>query len=71
MLGFGAIGEHAIGEPGPDSVPLTSEILQTVVTHLVDAERLLPTLPPQLHHFTALGTAAQIIEHDNVRRVFQ
>ena len=28
---------------------------------------LLPALPARLHHFTSLGTAAQIIETDNVR----
>lgn len=67
MLGFGAIGEHAIGEAGYTTRALTSGILQEVVTELVDVRGLLPALPPDLHHFTALGTAAQILENDNVR----
>jgi hypothetical protein len=67
MIGFGAIGEGAIGEAGYSTRALTSDILQQVVTQLVDVDRLLPSLPSRLHHFTALGTAAQIVEKDNVR----
>ena len=67
MLGFGAIGEDALGGAGYSRRALTSDILQGVVTELVDVKKLLPTLPPELHHFTALGTAAQILENDNVR----
>jgi DUF2971 family protein len=67
MLGFGAIGEFAVGQVSHDSTALTSDILQQVVTKLVNVDMLLPALPPRLHHFTSLGTAAQIIETDNVR----
>src|SRR5258706_14972885 len=65
MLGFGAIGEQAIGAAGYNTRALTSDILQQVVTQLVDVDKVLPALPPRLHHFTSLGTAAQIIEKDN------
>jgi hypothetical protein len=67
MLGFGAIGEQAIGAAGYNTRALTSDILQQVVTQLVDVDKVLPALPPRLHHFTSLGTAAQIIEKDNAR----
>lgn len=67
MLGFGAIGEFAVGEVGSATFALTSDILQEVVTLLVDKERLLPTLPDQLHHFTSLETASKIISDDNIR----
>jgi hypothetical protein len=67
MLGFGAIGQDALGGAGYSTRALTSDILQGVVTELVDVKKLLPTQPPELHHFTALGTAAQILENDNVR----
>jgi hypothetical protein len=67
MLGFGAIGEFAIGEAGYDTRALTADILQQVVTQLVDVDKVLPALPSRLHHFTSLATAAQIIEKDNVR----
>lgn len=67
MLGFGAVGELAIGQVGRGARALTSDILQQVVTQLVDVDKVLPALPPRLHHFTALATAAQIIENDNVR----
>ncbi len=65
MLGFGALGEFALGEVGGARAALTSDILQEVVTHLIN-EKLLPELPPQLHHFTSLETAHQIIKHDNI-----
>lgn len=67
MLGFGAIGEFAIGQISRDSTVLTSDILQQVVTKLVNVDMLLPPLPDRFHHFTSLGTASQIIEKDNVR----
>jgi hypothetical protein len=67
MLGFGSIGEFAIGEVGSATLALASDILQQVVTHLVDEEKLLPTLPTQLHHFTSLETASRIISTDNIR----
>jgi DUF2971 family protein len=67
MLGFGALGEFAIGEMGGDTLALTSDILQEVVTRLVDEEKVLPPLPPQLHHYTSLETAYHIINGDNVR----
>jgi hypothetical protein len=66
MLGFGAIGEFAIGEFGTDTLALTSGILQRVVTQLTNAHAL-PTLPTQLHHFTSIETAYRIIADDNVR----
>jgi hypothetical protein len=46
---------------------LTSDILQQVVTQLVDVEKLLPALPAQLYHFTSLETAYRIIQEDNIR----
>jgi hypothetical protein len=64
MLGSGTEGE--IGEAGPNTPHLTSVILGQVLTQLY-VEKLLPTPPPRLHHFTSLGTAYQIIEKDNVR----
>jgi hypothetical protein len=67
MLGFGAIGEFAIGEVGTDTLALTSDILQHVVTWLVDEEKVLSQLPAQLHHFTSLETVCRIIDGDNVR----
>jgi hypothetical protein len=67
MLGFGAIGAQAIGAVGYNTRALTSDILQQVVTQLVDVDKVLPALPPRLHHFTSLGTAAQIIKKDNAR----
>jgi hypothetical protein len=67
MLGFGALGEFAIGEIGNDTLALTSDMLQQVVTELVDVERLLPALPPRLHHFTSLETAYRILDKDNIR----
>ncbi len=66
MLGFGALGEFALGETGSNTLALTSDILREVVTLLVD-EKHLPGLPKQLHHFTSLETAYRIIEGDNVR----
>lgn len=66
MLGFGALGEFALGEVGGARAALTSDILQEVVTLLIK-ENLLPELPPQLHHFTSLETAHQIIKYDNIR----
>jgi hypothetical protein len=50
MLGFGALGEFALGEVGGARAALTSDILQEVVTLLIN-EKFLPELPPQLHHF--------------------
>lgn len=67
MLGFGALGEFAIGQVGRATLALTSDILQEVVTRLVDVDRLLPALPSQLHHFTSLETAYRIIIDDNIR----
>jgi hypothetical protein len=66
MLGFGAVGEFAIGEIGSDAISLSSEILKEVVTHFVNAGTL-PSLPNRLHHFTSLETACRIVEGDNVR----
>jgi hypothetical protein len=66
MLGFGALGEFAIGEVGSVALALTSDILKEVVTRLVE-EHVLPELPPHLHHFTSLDTAHHIILSDNVR----
>jgi hypothetical protein len=62
MLGFGAIGEFAIGEVGRD----TLAILEEVVTRL-QKEEVLPKPPSQLHHFTSLETAYRIIDCDNIR----
>jgi hypothetical protein len=67
MLGSGAIGEFATGEVGNDRFTLTSLILQDVVTRLINEEKVLPTPPTQLHHFTSLETAYRIIDSDNVR----
>jgi hypothetical protein len=36
MLGFGAIGEFALGEVGGQALALSSDILEKVVTHLVE-----------------------------------
>ncbi len=66
MLGHGALGEFALGEIGNESLILTSNILQEVVTQLVQ-EGLIPTLPPELHHFTSLETAYKIVDGDNIR----
>jgi hypothetical protein len=67
MLGFGALGEFALGEVGGATLALTSDILQEVVTSLVDEEKLLPKPPTRLHHFTSLETASRIISGDNIR----
>jgi hypothetical protein len=67
MFGHGAFGEFAFGEVGSATLALTSDILKEVVTWLVDEEKLLPALPPRLHHFTSLETVYRIIDCDNVR----
>src|SRR5260221_12313867 len=66
MLGFGALGQFALGQIGNDALALTSDILQEVITQLVNAGSL-PPLPAQLHHFTSLETAYRIIDADNIR----
>src|ERR1700722_16939349 len=64
MLGFGALGELALGEVS--TVRLTANILRDVVTEFVDKERL-PSAPAELHHFTSLEVACHIIKDDDVR----
>lgn len=66
MLGFGAIGEYALGEVGSETLAVTSNILQEVVTEFVN-QKFLSGLPARLHHFTSLDTASRIIEGDNIR----
>jgi hypothetical protein len=67
VLGFGAIGEFALGEIGATTLALTSDILRDLATEFVDKRELLPPRPSELHHFTSLGTAYHVIEGDNVR----
>ena len=67
MLGFGALGEFALGEVGARTLALTSDILREAVTEFVDVKKALPSLPSELHHFTSLETGYRIIEGDNVR----
>jgi hypothetical protein len=66
MPSSGAIGQLAIGAVGSNALVLTSKILQDVLSPLIN-ERVLPTPPPQLHHFTSLESAHRIIECDNIR----
>jgi Protein of unknown function (DUF2971) len=66
MLGFGALGESALGEIPAPVLALTQDILQEIVTNFVD-EKKLSGPPAELHHFTSLDTACRIVEGDDVR----
>jgi hypothetical protein len=50
MLGFGAISEYAVGEAAA-TFALTSDILQHVITRLVEQGRL-SSPPALLYHYT-------------------
>jgi hypothetical protein len=45
VLGFGAIGEFALGEIGATTLALTAGILRDLVTEFVDKRKLLPPRP--------------------------
>jgi hypothetical protein len=65
----GRFFNRAVRKPtkvGSVTFALTSDILKEVVTRLVK-EKVLPGLPPHLHHFTSLDIAYHIILMDNVR----
>ena len=67
MLGHGALGELALGEFSADTLALTSDILGDVVAEFVDEKHTLPERPTELHHFTSLETACDIIQEDSIR----
>jgi hypothetical protein len=54
MLGFGALGEFALGGLPVSTVRLTGDILKSVVTEFTNDRKLLPLPPAELHHFTFL-----------------
>jgi hypothetical protein len=67
MVSSGATGHFAVGQVASDALALTSDILKEVVARFVNTYEP-PLKPPrELHHFTSLGTAHQIIETDNIR----
>jgi hypothetical protein len=66
MLGFGALGEYAIGEIPGTVLALTQDILQAIVTEFVNERKLEPR-PAELHHFTSLDVAHLIVKGDDVR----
>ena len=65
MLGIGALGQFPLGGFPDNTLRLTLDILQGVVTEFVE-KRLLTLRPPELHHFTSLDAAYRIIDGDDV-----
>ena len=66
MFGFGAFGDQPFGGISSETLALTSDFLQEIVTRFVE-ERKFPILPQHLHHHTSLDTSSLIISLDNVR----